>query len=187
MAQPPRMRSPIRPSTGRLPDGILIGALALVLLIVLGVFAYRMVTRPPDPDLTRDRSSVDSAGERLPGGSDPQPKFGNSRDELEHRGAGERPQGPMPVLGSVAPVTRLSDIRKDRRPVSGQPVELKDVEVESANGNSFWIKDGKDRIAVVGPAGTPALKGGQHVSLSGRVEATSDAVRIDATRVELND
>jgi hypothetical protein len=71
--------------------------------------------------------------------------------------------------------------------VSGQRVELKNVEVESADGSSFWIKDGTDKIAVVGPAGTPALQGGQHVSLSGRVEATSEAVRINATRVQVND
>jgi len=177
--------SVIRAPRRRLPEGTLIAALTLLLLVVVGIFVYRMSTRSAEPDIGRDRSSVDRAGERLPGGSDPQPKFGNTRDELEHRGAGERPQGPMPRLGSVEPVTRLSDITGDRRPASGQRVELKDVEVESANGHSFRIKDGKDSVAVVGPAETPALKDGQRVSISGRVEASGDTIRINATRVDV--
>ena len=166
-------RKAIRPPAGRLPDGILIGALAAALLIVLGVFAYRMMTRPYEPDLTADRSAIERS--QVPADRDPHPKFGSTSAELRHKGAAEEA------------VTRLSDIRQNQRVVSGQRVELKNVEVESANGNAFWVKDGRDKIAVVGPAGTPTLKGGQHVSLSGRVEATSDAVRINATRVDLHD
>ncbi len=171
MAQPPTMRSPIQPPTRRLPDGILIGALAFVLLIVLGVFAYRMITRPSEPDFTADRSAIQHS--KLPADRDPQPKFRSTDDELRNRGEDA--------------VTRLSELTHDQRAVAGQRVELKDVEVESANGNSFWVKDGGDKVAVVGPAGTPSLKGGQHVSLSGRVASTSTGIRIDATRVELND
>jgi hypothetical protein len=170
---------------GRTPDRTLIAIMALLLLLVGGVFIYRMSNRSAEPQVTGDPSSVDRAGERLPGGFDPQPKFGSTRDELEHRGAGGRPQGPMPGLGSVDPVTRLSDVTEVRRPVSGQRVELKDMEVESASGNSLWIKDGDDRVAVVAPAGTPALRGGQRVNLSGHIEANGGEVRINATRVEL--
>ncbi|HKH73255.1 MAG TPA: hypothetical protein VKA59_17985 [Vicinamibacterales bacterium] len=171
----------------RTPDRTLIAGMTLLLLVVIGVFVSRMIIRPSEPDRASDRSPVDRAGERLPAGFDPQPKFGSTRDEVEHRGAGEEPQGPMPGLGSVEPVTRLSDITGRRRAVSGQRVELKDVEVESADAVSFWIKDGKDKIAVVGPAGTPSLRGGQRVSVSGQVDVSGRDARINATRVELND
>ncbi len=165
-------RKAIRPPAGVLPDGILIGGLAAALLIVLGVFAYRMMTRTPGSDLTADRSAIEQS--QVSVDRDPHPKFRSTSAELRHKGAGEDA------------VTRLSDLMQNKRAVSGQRVELKNVEVESANGDSFRIREGTDTMAVVGPAGTPALKGGQHVSLSGRVEATSDAVRINATRVELN-
>jgi hypothetical protein len=172
MAQPPRIRSPIKPPTGRLPDGILIGALALVLLIVVGVFAYRMTTRPTHPDLAVDRSAIEQS--RAPRDRDPQQKFESTSDELKNRGGDET-------------VTRLSDITRNQQAVSGRRVELKDVEVESANGNTFWVKAGADKIAVVAPTGTPALKGGQRVALSGRVDVTDGQVRINATRVDVDD
>ena len=166
-------RKAIRPPAGILPDGILIGGLAAVLLIVLGVFAYRMMTRTPGPDLTADRSAIEQS--HVPVDRDPHPKFRSTSAELRHKGAAEDA------------VTRLSDITHNQRAVSGQRVELKNVQVESANGNSFRIREGTDTMAVVGPAGTPALKGGQHVSLSGRVDATGGQVRINATRVDLHD
>jgi hypothetical protein len=174
MAQDPNAND-VTPRSRRVPDRTLITLMTVLLLVIVGIFVYRMSTRPAEPDSAGDRSSVDRAGEQLPGGSDPQPKFGSTRDEIENRGGGR----------SADAVTRLSDITDDRHSVSGQRVELKDVEVESASADSFWIKDGDDKIAVVAPAGTPALRDGQRVSVSGRVEASGDSVRINATRVEV--
>lgn len=174
------------PRARRLPEGVLVGGLTLLLLVVIGIFVYRMSTRPAQPDVAAvDPSPVDKGGERLPGGFDPQPKFGSTRDELEHRGAGERPQGPG--LGSLEPATRLSEITQDRRPVSGQQVELKNVEVDSTEAQSFVIRDGDDTMVVVVPAGTPALRRGDRVSVSGRVETTRGGTHINATRVERQD
>jgi hypothetical protein len=174
MAQDGNARDEVTRRSRRVPDRTLITLMTVLLLVIVGIFVYRMSTRPAEPDLAGDRSSVDSAGEQLPGGSDPQPKFGSTRDEIENRGG-----------GSVDAVTRLSDITDDRQAVSGQRVELKDVEVESASADSFWITDGDDTIAVVAPAGTPALRDGQRVSISGRVEANGGNVRINATRVQV--
>jgi hypothetical protein len=93
----------------------------------------------------------------------------------------------MPGLGSLDPVTRLSDITRDRRPVPGQRVELKDVEVDSADAHSFRIREGNDTMEVVAPAGTPPLRRGERVSVSGRVETAGGEARINATRVERKD
>lgn len=156
---------------GRLPDGLLIGGLTLILLIVIGIFAYRMSTRPTVPDADAADRARAGGEARTPGDFDPQPKFRNTRDELEFRGEPQQA------------ATRLSDITR----VSGQRVELKDVEVESADAHSFRIGDGKNTIAVVAPAGTPALRSGEHVSVSGRVETQGGDARIEATRVERTD
>src|SRR5215510_1846211 len=112
---PPR-RVPAPPRVRRLPDGMLISVLMLVLLVVAAVFVYRMSTRPASPEVPGDRSAVGRAAEQLPGGSDPQPKFGDTRAELKNRGG----------LGSADVVTRLSDITRDGRAESGRRVELKD-------------------------------------------------------------
>ena len=177
-----------RQRTARLPEGLVVIVLTLLLLVVIGIFVYRMSTRPALPEVAAvEPSPVDRARERLPGGFDPQPTFRSTRDELEFRGARERPQGPMPGLGTSEPVTRLSEITQDQRPASGQRVELKDVEVDSANGQSFVIREGDDTMVVVAPAGSPRVRRGDRVSVSGRVETTGSESRINATRVERQD
>ena len=177
-------RGAAQPRAARMPERLVVGVFTLFLLVVIGIFVYRMSTRPAPPGVAAaDASPGDRAGERLPGGSDPQPKFGSTRDELENRGVGERPQGPMPGLGTSEPVTRLSDVTQDR-PVSGQRVELKDVEVDSVDGQSLVIRDGDDTMVVVAPAGAPQLRRGERASVSGRVETTGGESRIKATRVE---
>lgn len=174
-----------RQRTARLPEGLVVGVLTLVLLVVIGIFVYRMSTRPARPEVAAaDLPPVGRADERSPGGFDPRPTFRSTRDELEFRGAGKRPQGPMPGLGTSEPLTRLSEITQDRQPASGQRVELKDVEVDSANGQSFVIRDGDDTMVVVAPDGSPRVRRGDRVSVSGRVETSGSESRINATRVE---
>ena len=61
----------------------------VILFVILGLGLIYWSTRPaigPTPD----ESTIGTTGERTPGGSDPEPDFGDTRDELEFRGA-DRP------------------------------------------------------------------------------------------------
>ena len=171
--------------------GILIATFAIVALAFL-YFAARdeqqsvLAGNAPEP------TALGTSGERMPregapGGFDPAPDFDSTRAELEFRGAGESPQGPMPGLGTAAPLTRVGAIRDESpQAIAGRRVELENVEVDRAEGGTFWVRDGDTRIAVVAPGDVPTVRAGQRVDLTGTVEqdGTND-VRIRASRIDV--
>jgi hypothetical protein len=67
----------------------------------------------------------------------------------------------------------------------GRTIELRDVEVERADGNTFWVRDGDDRASVLTGGGMPTVRAGQRVDVTGTIESGGDAVRIRATRIEV--
>ena len=139
-----------------------------------------------------DHRTVGTAGERSPeggrepGGMNPDPDHDSTRDEIEFRGGGEPSQGPNPALSTTAPLTELGAALEDSpRDVAGRRIDLKDVDVDSAQGNVFWVRDGSARAQVVGPAGTE-VRTGQRVNVTGTVEADGGgSTRIRADRVDV--
>ncbi len=163
------------------------GVLALVFLIVGAVFAWVFVQRElgkggrtPDSQ-TIGTSGAQNVRENAPGGFDPAPDPDNTRDELEFRGVGDRPQGPMPALNQDY-VTEASAVKSA---AAGSRVRLMDVTVDRANGDTFWIRTGDTTLMVIAPGGTPTVRGGQQVNVTGTIEAAGDTKRIRASRIDV--
>src|SRR5690606_37379434 len=107
-------------------------------------------------------------------------------DELERRGVGEEPQGPMPGLTASAPLTELGAmLEDDPRTVLGRRIEVQDIDVvEVRDATMFWIQDGNAKTLVAAPEEGPAVRNGAVVSVSGIVEPDGQGgVRIRASRV----
>jgi hypothetical protein len=160
--------------------GILVG-LFLVVGAVLLFWAGPGLGPGPDGDRV-DPNAVGTSGdhqprEGSPGGFDTAPSHDSTRSELEFRGAGDPPQGPMPGLSG------LRNASADA--VKGRSIQLRNVEVERADGDTFWVRDGDDRVSVITAGGTPAVRAGERIDLTGTIEATGDGTRIRATRVEV--
>jgi hypothetical protein len=155
--------------------------LFIVVGLVLAYWSLRGQATPERPD--RDRA-IGTSGETTPGGGDPQKQPSSTAEELELRGGVKDPaQGPMPALRDKTPLTKLSDVVHKPANVAGRPVDLEDVMVDSAQGNTFWIRDGDDKVAVVAPQGSAPQKGAR-VHVIGTVEAADNATRIVASKVE---
>jgi hypothetical protein len=165
----------------------------LVLSVVAAVgmvyWLSRGPTQPTDRN-ERESSSVGTAGERSPGenesgGFNPTPRPHNTRDELEFRGTAAKPSvgnNEELTLKGVDDVTRVSASTHPRR------VELRDVEVESVDGKTFWAQQGRARVAVVAPADAPSLRAGMHVNVSGQTEDDGHGgARVRATNLEVRD
>lgn len=58
----------------------------VILFVIIGLGLIYWSTRQPGDDF-RDSDTVGTTGEKTPGGSDPLPEFGETRDELEFRGS----------------------------------------------------------------------------------------------------
>ena len=119
-----------------------------------------------------------------PGGFAVRPEFDSTRDELEYRGAGKPPQGPMP--GLMAPLTTLDNLRDDSASLAGRRVELTGVEVERTEGDTLWIGSGDRSVAVVSAGRMPALRVGQRIDLQGTIEPRGNEVTIRATRIAID-
>jgi hypothetical protein len=166
----------------------------LALFVIVGIALIYWANRGPAP---RERVDVGDAigtagerspGESSPGGFEPQGRPGSTRDELERRGAGQRPQGPTPGLSDLRPVTDLDAVQQMNPTTgAGRPVDLRDVEVESAQGNYFWVRDEKAKVAVIASEGAPDLRPGMRVNVSGTAEPDgSGGVRIRAAQVDIH-
>jgi hypothetical protein len=159
--------------------GIIVGFFVVVgaaLLFWVGTGAG-----PIGDDNRFDPSAVGTSGERMPredtpGGFDPTPDHGDTESELEFRGAGESPQGPMPALRAPG---------ESGDTTTGRAIELRDVEVERVEGTTFWIRDGNSRASVVTGGGMPTVRAGQRVDVNGTIEAGGDEARIRATRIDV--
>jgi hypothetical protein len=158
----------------------------VVLFVIVGIGLIYFSNRTPStPDRERGSEAIGTAGDTDPGGFDPQPRAGSTRDELEQRGGVDDPaQGPMPALRDKTPITSISGVMQKPNDVVGRPVDLKKVEVDSAQGTSFWVRDGDDKVEVVAANGTSAPSKGSHVHVVGTVEnAGGNRTRIRASNV----
>jgi hypothetical protein len=171
-----------------------VGGIVAVFLIVGAVFAYRSVTGSGgDSELDVTEPSTIGTGGRgdregdSPGGFDPTREHESTRDELEYRGAGQEPQGPMPGLSNAAPLTDIDQLLDDGPArVVGRRIDVRDVDVQTVEGETFVIRDGEARATVIAPGPSPELRAGQRVDVSGTVEPDGrGGVRIRATRADV--
>ena len=171
--------------TRRAALGSYLGPVVVLFLIVGLGLLYWSHRGPSEPDRDLARVGVGTTGENGPGAFDPAPHPGSTRAELERRGGVDDPtQGPMPALRDETPITDVGDLAKDASFVTGRRVDVKDVEVDSVQGNSFWVRDGGDRVEVIAPAGSSAPSKGAHVHVIGTVEGTGgERPRIRASSI----
>ena len=173
----------VRPEARRTAVWTYLGILVGFFLVVGGAMLFWAGRPGPAADDARiDADAVGTSGERMPrestpGGFDPAPEPGSTAAELEFRGAGETPQGPMPGLSGLR--------NQSSAAARGRTIELRDVEVERAEGNTFWVRDGDDRASVITAGGMPTVRTGQRVDVTGTIESDGDDVRIRATRIDV--
>jgi hypothetical protein len=163
------------------------GVLALVFLMVGAVFAWVFVQRElgkggrtPDSQ-TIGTSGAQNVREDTPGGFDPAPNPDNTRDELEFRGIPDRPQGAT----AGANGDDVTDASAVKNAAPGSRVRLMNVAVDRANGDTFWIRAGDATLMVIAPGGTPTVRGGQQVNVTGTIEAAGNTKRIRASRIDV--
>jgi hypothetical protein len=165
--------------------GSSVGILAIVFLIVVAGFGWVLVQRELGKGgRTPDSETIGTSGavrDNAPGGFDPAPEPGSTRDELKFRGVGDQPQGPMPGL-SADDVTAVGAVKNAP---AGSRVRLTNVAVDRAEGDAFWIRAGDTTLAVVAPGGTPTVRAGQQVNVTGTLEVTGDTRRIRASRIDV--
>lgn len=179
--------SMVRPEARRGWLASSLGTLLIIFVVVAAVFTWVVVQRTlgKGPLRPSDPQSIGTSGERMrdqtPGGFNPTPRPGDTQDELELRGAGERPQGPMPGLarGEITSFAGLKDA------AVGSRVTLSNVTVEGANADSFVVRDGEVTATVVAPGGMPTVRTGQRVNVSGTIEAAGEKARIRASRIDV--
>jgi hypothetical protein len=170
--------------------GILVAVCAVVGVVLLYWTASDTRVTPESERSERDPSAIGTSGERTPredtpGGFSADPTPGDTRSEIEFRGAGEPPPGPMPGLGARS-VTRLGAMREGTpQSLEGRRIELTNVLVERTQGGTFWVRDGDATSAVVTPGGMPTVRTGQFVNLSGILERDGGQLRIRATRIDV--
>jgi hypothetical protein len=159
----------------------------LVLIAVVVGFALFFWRNDPEPDdLTPAVGTVGEGRDETPGGGDPATRPGSVREESELRGAGEPPQDNVPGLSASEPVTSLDAVAGgDARTMSGRRIDLQDVSVVDARDRgTIWIQDGGAKVAVAPPPGSPSLRAGARVNVSGVLEPGTDGtMRIRATRI----
>lgn len=159
----------------------------VLLLVVLGVGLFFWADRNAEPEDAFP--AVGTAGEpqreATPGGFDPDRRPDSTRDELEYRGVGEPPQGPMPGLADPTPLTDLNGLGREGRTTAGRRIDVQNVEVaEVKDATHFWIQDGNVKAEVIAPAQSPTLRQGIRVNVSGVVEKDDQGgARIRATRI----
>ena len=163
------------------------GVLALVFLIVGAVFAWVFVQRElgkggrtPDSQ-TIGTSGAQNIREDTPGGFDPAPDPDNTRDELEFRGIPNRPEG----AAAGASADDVTDASAVKNAAAGSRVRLMNVAVDRADGDTFWIRAGDATLMVIAPGGTPTVRGGQQVNVTGTIETAGNTKRIRASRIDV--
>jgi hypothetical protein len=167
--------------------GSSVGIVAIVFLIVAAGFFWVLVERQlgrgcrtPDSETIGTSGRQGIRGDR-PGGFDPVPRPDSTRDELEFRGLGEPAQGPMPGVNDGY----LTDPGALKNAAEGSRVRLMNVEVERADGDTFWIRAADTSLPVIAPGGSPTVRGGQQINVTGTIENAGDTKRIRATRIDV--
>ena len=180
--------SMVRPEARRGWLASSLGMLLIFFVVVGALLTWVVIERSlgKGPMHSSDPQSIGTSGARMrdqtPGGFDPAPRPGNTRDELELRGAGEPPQGPMPGLARGEIITSFDGL-KDA--AVGSRVKLSNVTVEGASGDSFVVRDDEVTATVVAPGGMPTVRTGQRVTVSGTIEAAGEKARIRASRIDV--
>jgi uncharacterized protein YdeI (BOF family) len=163
------------------------GVLALVFLIVGAVFAWVFVQRElgsggrtPDSQ-TIGTSGAQNVREDTPGGFDPAPDPDSTRDELEFRGIPDKADG-----ATAGPDgNEVTDANAVKNAAPGSRVRLMNVAVDRADGDTFWIRAADATLMVIAPGGTPTVRGGQQVNVTGTIEAAGNTKRIRASRIDV--
>ena len=68
---------------------------------------------------------------------------------------------------------------------AGRAIELENVLVERADGDTFQVRDGNDTATVVTSGGMPTVRAGQRVDVTGTVEQAGSDLRIRASRIDV--
>ena len=169
--------SMVRPSARRGWLASSLGTVVLIFAIVAAAFTWVIVQRSlgSGPLHRSDPQTIGTAGtqdgrirdENSPGGFNPTPRPNSTADELEQRGS------------------NATTIAKLRDETTGSRVNISDVRVETAAADMFTIRDGNATATVVVPGGTPTVRAGQRVNVSGTIETAGDTPRIRASRIEV--
>ena len=164
--------------------GSSVGILAIVVLIVVAGFGWVLVQRELGKGgRTPDSETIGTSGavrDNSPGGFDPAPEPRSTRDELKYRGVDDRAQGPTSL--NTDDITEAGQVKNAP---AGSRVRLMNVAVERADGDTFWIRAGDATLAVITSGGTPTVRAGQQVNVTGTVEATGETRRIRASRIDV--
>jgi hypothetical protein len=158
--------------------------LLIIVVIVAGVYFWLN-----ERDVERDEApAVGTIGETkddsTPGGFDPDRRPGSTENEVEFRGGGETPQGPMP--GLTTPLNNLAEIADRNAEANiGRRIDVQDVVVVDARDPSnYWVRDDSAKVAVIAPPDSPAVRAGMRIDVSGTVEPDGrGSARIRAARV----
>jgi uncharacterized protein YdeI (BOF family) len=169
---PPNSMIRPRARTGWLASSL--GTLIAVFLIVAAVFIWvtieRSLGRGSEAVADRDTAGTSGVRDNSPGGFSADPTPGSTEDELKFRGA------------TADSLTKMSDVKNG---TAGQRVELHNVSVERTDGDTFWIRDDDVTVAVVAPGGSPTVKAGQKINVTGTIEGNADSTRVRASRIDV--
>ena len=156
----------------------------IVLFAVVGVALIYWVNRGPVTlDERGEPDAIGTAGTATPGGSNPDPDFRSTREELEYRGTRRRH-------------ARIGQRQRCSRPADEPRAVQSGAAAGDGSRSTTWrlcpstatrcgSSTGTGRIAVRAPANTPAIESGSHVSVAGATELDErGGVRIRASRVK---
>lgn len=146
----------------------------VVLFAVIGLALVYWSNQPRRADVPNEPSEIGTTGQ-TDGGFNPTPRPNDASDEIKYRG------------GDLSPVTSISGLGSvNARTMAGRRVAMDAVTIDSVSGNVAWIHDGDQKIAIVTPEGTPSVRAGAKVAITGHVEPDAQgAVQIIADRVQL--
>jgi hypothetical protein len=130
----------------------------VILFVVIGLGLIYWSSRPGhQPKAAEPRPEVGTFGSGE-GGFDPATKPRTVRSEINRRGE------------DLAPLTGISDLWHGKGVQAGRQVDMQDVTVESAKDDTFWVREGNERILVLASNGAAAVKAGARVNVAGTVE-----------------
>ena len=169
--------SMVRPEARRRWLASSVGTVVLIVAVIAAAFIWVVVERNlgGGPLHRSDPRAIGTVGtqderlhdERSPGGFNPTPRADSTADELRLRGSNQ------------TTIAKLPDA------TAGSHVNLSDVRVAQAGGDTFTIRDGDAAATVVVPGGMPTVRAGQRVNVSGTLEATGTTPRIRASRIDV--
>jgi hypothetical protein len=139
----------------------------IALFAIVGVALIYWVNRGPVPVRDKpDNSVIGTSGRTTPGGGDPQPAFGRTRDEVANRAGidqADEPRTDRSALTTIAGALAAPS-------ATPRHVALSGVEVEKVEGGTIWVRDGDARIAVTLPKDAAVPRRGDRVDVSGVTE-----------------